>query len=89
MQPGTQDITVDDKDTVVLPAGDYHKIKLNKGDSGEPTVLELSGSYQLDKLELDKHSHVVCAAPCEIFIKDRLDAGEKTRDAQIRPAQEF
>jgi alpha-tubulin suppressor-like RCC1 family protein/cytoskeletal protein CcmA (bactofilin family) len=61
-------------------AGSFRDITLTAGTASNYTVLTLSGGvYQMRRLIMNNYTQVICAAACEIRIKDYLSATDYTK----------
>ncbi len=70
------DVTLEPNEDLVLSSGDYGKVRLRAGTSGDPTVLSLPGGIvNMAELDLGPWSRVECDSPCEIRLQQRLEPG--------------
>lgn len=80
INPGSTDYTLDQGDTLELPAGAYGEIRLKNS-----AVLTLTGGvYHLANLSLGTKSQLRITAPTEVRIAERLEPGQKVT---IGPAE--
>jgi len=70
---GTENVTVDKNQTLVLAPGDYKKIKVN--DRG--TLTFTGGVYNIEKLEAKKSSHVNFENATEVRIEEEMKLSKR------------
>ena len=75
--PGSEEITLAQREDRTLEPGAYAAVKLRAGTAADPTVLTLvGGSYDLLSLDLGDRSRVECSTRCSLRIADRLSPGQ-------------
>lgn len=75
---------------LVLGAGMYKDLKLNKGRQGESTMVYLSGgTYSFNSIELDGDTQLIALAPSLILVADYLqtDQGASIQSASSQEAE--
>ena len=72
--PGTQNITVDEKDPLTLNAGNYGQLRAKE----KSTITFTGGIYTFSSWDIGQQVKIEFTAPSEIRIAGKLDTNEKT-----------
>jgi len=72
--PGTQNITVDEKDSLTLNPGNYDTLRARK----KATITFTGGIYTFSSWDIGQQVKIEFTAPSEIRIAGKLDTNEKT-----------
>lgn len=78
--PGSEDIEVDDGDTLTLPPGDYGALEVKK----EGVVVFSGGVYNFEKVKVDKDAVLAFEAFSRVRVAEKLEAKQACR---IGPAE--